>query len=325
MAGWLAVPSPAHEQDDPRARIRARVELVLVPVTVKDASGKLVPDIRPEEFRVLEDGIEQEISVFSLDPFPLSVVVLLDNGLKQKAAEQVQSSLLAIAGGFSDRDEVALCRFDTQFEHLSEFSTDTDQVLARLQRADLDRRLPGQGSGPMTAGPRINGGASSPGTPGRSVLTLSGRERKNIDDAVYAAGQLLRGRDRERRKMIFLISDGLNSRNNRVSYSETVRLLLSADISVYAIGVGEAALNGNVGVLSKYARATGGDVFYASKRAELESLYSRVTEEARNQYTLAYVPQKTDRSVEYHAIEVRVGRPKLTLLARDGYYLASKP
>lgn len=251
VASRLAIPFAACGQDDARGRIRARVELVLVPVTVKDASGRLVPDIRPEEFRVLEDGVEQQISVFSLEPFPLSVVVLLDNGLKQKAAEQVQSSLLAIAGGFGDRDEVALCRFDTRFEHLSEFSTDTDQVFARLRRAELERRFPGQGSGPMTAGPRINGGASSPGTPGRAVLTLSGRETKNIDDAVYAAGELLRGRDRERRKIIFLISDGLNSRNNTVSYNDTVRLLLSADISVYAIGVGEAVLNGNVGVLSK--------------------------------------------------------------------------
>jgi len=94
---------------------------------------------------------------------------------------------------------------------------------------------------------------------------------------------------------------------------------------VYAIGVGDAVLNRGTSVLSKYAHSTGGDVFYAANRGELEDLFSRVTEQARNQYTLAYVPQNTDRTLEYHSIEVRAKRPNLTLLARDGYYIAPKP
>jgi len=136
---------------------------------------------------------------------------------------------------------------------------------------------------------------------------------------------LLRGRERGRRKIIYLISDGHNSRNNTYSFDDTIKLLLSADISVYAIGVGDAALDRGTSVLSRYAHATGGDVFYAAKRADLESLYARVSEQARNQYTLAYVPEKTDRKLEYHAIEVRVRRPGLVLLARDGYYTPPKP
>jgi VWFA-related protein len=208
---------------------------------------------------------------------------------------------------------------------LGEFTGDNDKLLTLLKRLDLDQSFPGQGSGPMTAGPRINAGAGSPGMPGRATITLGGRETKNIDDAVYAAGQLLRNRERGRRKIIYLISDGLNSRNNTYSFNDALRLLLSADISVYAIGVGDAVLNRGVSVLAKYARSTGGDVFYATKRSELEALYAQVTEEARNQYTLAYMPQKTDRSLDYHAIEVRVRRPNLTLLAREGYYTAPKP
>jgi VWFA-related protein len=325
LAGWLAAPGAAWQQEDPRTRIRTTVELVVVPVTVKDRQGKLVADVRREEFRIFEDNVEQQIEVFSVDPFPLSAVVLLDNGLKLKTAEQLQSSLPALAGGFSESDEVLVCRFDTIFEPLGDFARDNDKLLTQLKRLDLGKTFPGQGSGPMTAGPRINAGAGTPGVPGRAQTTLGGRENKNIDDAVYAAGQLLRGRERGRRKIIYLISDGLNSRNNTYSFTDTIKLLLSADISVYAIGVGEAALNRGTAVLSKYARATGGDVFYASKRAELEDLYAQVTEEARNQYTLAYVPQKTDRTLEYHTIEVRVRRTNLGLLARDGYYAAPKP
>ena len=326
LAAWLAAPGFAlPQQEDPRTRIRTTVEMVVVPVTVKDRQGRLVADVRQEEFRLLEDSVEQKISVFSFDPFPLSAVVLLDNGLKKQPAEQVLSSLRAIAGGFSESDEVAICRFDTIFEPAGDFTTDNDKLLTQLKRLDLDQTFPGQGSGPMTSGPRINSGASTPGAPSGAQIRLGGRENKNINDAVYAAGQLLRGRERGRRKIIYLISDGRNSRNNTYSFDDTIKLLLSADISVYAIGVGDAALDRGTGVLSRYAHATGGDDFYAAKRAYLENLYARVSEQARNQYTLAYVPEKTDRNLEYHTIEVLVRRPGLALLARDGYYTPPKP
>lgn len=319
-----APPRPPQQQEDPRVRIRATVELVVVPVTVKDAQGQLVGDIRANEFRVFADGIEQNISVFSVDPFPLSAVVLLDNALKVKAAEQVQETLRAIAGGFSDQDEVTLCRFDTGFEALGDFSSDTDKLLNQLKRIELANTFPGQGSGPMTAGPRINA-IPVPGNPPTTQKQLAGAEVKYIDDAIYAAAQLLRNRERGRRKIIYLISDGVNARNNTNKYEDTLRLLLSADISVYAIGVGDAVLNRGLSVLSRYAHATGGDVYYAASRADLEDLYSQLTEQARNQYTLAFTPEKVDRSLDYHSIEVRVRRPNLSLLARDGYYTIPKP
>jgi VWFA-related protein len=327
LALWLAAPAAAlQQQEEPRARIRTTVELVVVPVTVKDQLGKSVLDIRQNEFRVLEDGIEQPIALFSVDPFPLSAVILIDNNLRLKTAEQVESSLRAIAGGLSESDEALVCRFDTQFRQLGAFTGDNDRLATQLARIELDKTFPGQAGGPMSAGPRINAGAGSPGAPARSTVILGNRsEDKNIDDAIYAAAQLLRSRERERRKIIFLISDGHNSRNNTNSFSDTLKVLLSADISVYSVGVGDAQVSLGTGVLHKYARSTGGDIFYATRRADLEALYSAVTEQARNQYTLAYVPQKTDRSIEYHSIEVRVRRTGLTLLARDGYYVPPKP
>ena len=65
--------------------------------------------------------------------------------------------------------------------------------------------------------------------------------------------------------------------------------------------------------------------FTVPSREDLEGLYARVSEQARNQYTIAYSGAKTDRSQPYHSIEVRVKRPGLSLLARDGYYLNDKP
>ncbi len=70
--------------------------------------------------------------------------------------------------------------------------------------------------------------------------------------------------------------------------------------------------------MTKYAHSTGGDIFYGGmSRENLEELYARVSEQARNQYTLAYSGAHTDRSKLYHKIEVRVKRPGLSLLTRD--------
>jgi hypothetical protein len=80
---------PQKQTSDPRARIRSTVELVVVPVTVKDSKGNLVDDLRRDDFRVLEDGVEQQVSVLSTDAVPLSAVVLLDDDLKPKAADQL--------------------------------------------------------------------------------------------------------------------------------------------------------------------------------------------------------------------------------------------
>jgi VWFA-related protein len=316
---------------DPRAKIRTTVSLVMVPVTVKNGAGELVSDLQQKDFRIFEDGIEQPIALFSVDAFPLSAAVLIDDDLKRSSADRVQKSLETLAAGFSVSDEVSLWRFDEVPELISEsgFIADNDALLTQLKRIDLSSSFPGVGSAVMTGEPRVN--TQSPtGSPKRSAMSVGHPNYKHINDAIYAAGEQLRDRPRERRKIIFLISDGQNAKNNTHSYDETLKLLLSADISVYAIGVGEANLNRGItflgnNILSKYAHATGGDIFYASSREDLEGLYPRVSEQARNQYTLAYSAAKTDRSQPYHGIEVRVERPGLSMLARDGYYLNALP
>src|SRR5439155_27228174 len=148
---------------------------------------------------------------------------------------------------------------------------------------------------------------------------------KALDDAVYAAAQLLKDRDpeRQRRKIIFLISDGVNGPKFNVNNYDTVlKELLRYNITVYGIGVGSAYFERRFERLSKYAHDTGGDVYYGLKRRAMEELYSRGTEEARNQYTLAYAPSGTDRGPEYHPIEGRLKPEVLNSVTREGDYLA---
>jgi len=331
MFGQGAGQQPSLQSDDPRARIHTTVSLVVVPVTVKNHEGELISDLQENDFRVFEDGVEQPIALFSAEAFPLSAAILIDDDLKRGTAEKVQKTLETLAGAFSASDEVSLWRFDEVPEQVSEdFIADNDMLLTALKKIDLSSSFPGIGSYTMTDGPRVNT-AAPPGPMQIPTEANSHPNTKHINDAIYAAAQQLQDRVRERRRIIFLISDGQNAKNNTHKYEDTLKLLLSADISVYAVGVGEANYNRGItflgnNILSKYAHATGGDIFYGGiSRENLESLYARVSEQARNQYTIAYSGAHTDRSKPYHTIEVRVKRPGLELLTRDGYYLNAAP
>jgi VWFA-related protein len=322
--------APSLQKQDTRGRIHTTVSLVVVPVTVKTHSGELVTDLSQNDFRIFEDGIEQPIAMFSAEAYPLSAAILIDDDLKRSTADKVQKTLGTLAGGFSPSDEVSLWRFDNVPEQVSEdFILDNDALLTQLKRIDLSSSFPGVGSAPMTSGPVVNT-SPLPGPLPVSSMAAGHPNNKHINDAIYAAAEELRDRAPERRKIIFLISDGQNAKNNTHSFDETVKLLLSQEISVYAVGVGEANYNRGItflgnNILAKYAHSTGGDIFYAQSREDLEALYARVSEQARNQYTIAYSGSKTDRSRPYHSIEVRVKRPGLNLLARDGYYLSDQP
>src|SRR5690349_11322030 len=103
--------APALQGPDPRARIRTTVSLVVVPVTVKNGAGELVSDLQQKDFRIFEDGIEQQIALFSVDAFPVSAAVLIDDDLKRSSADRVQKTLETLAAGFSPSDEVSLWRF----------------------------------------------------------------------------------------------------------------------------------------------------------------------------------------------------------------------
>jgi len=316
-------------QSEAQSKISVNSSLVILPVTVKDRTGNLVPDLRRDEFRVFEDNIEQHIDVFTAEAFPLSMIILLDNDLKEKDANQVRTSLDAIVGGMSLEDEAFVCRFDQFFHPGKGFTGDRDALLTELQRTTLDSEPavspPG---GAIANGPSVNGHSAIGDQPNMASATMNirGQPTKALDDAVYSAAQVLKDRGRERRKIIFLISDGANGiRTNTHDYKSTVRELLRYGISVYSVAVSSAYFERRFSRLVDYAHDSGGDVYFAAKRTTMEELYSRVTEEARNQYTLAYSPTGTSRALDYHTIEVRVKREGLTVDAREGYYAGAAP
>jgi VWFA-related protein len=318
-------PPPPDEPrlSEARAKITVNTNLVVLPVTVKDGSGRLVADLGKDEFRIFEDNVEQRIDVFTTEAFPLSMVVLIDNDLKDKEAKQVQDSLDAIVGSMSDLDEAFVCRFDEYFHPGKGFTSNQDALLLQLKRTRLDSQSGLLPPGGPFNGPSINGHAvdGSPSIP-ESTRTIFAAPTKALDDAVFDAAELLKNRPRNRRKIIFIVSDGVNGgkKYNKNTYDNTVKELLAHSISVFGVGVGSAVYDRRFERLSEYAHATGGDVYYAANSDAMEDLYSRITEEARNQYTLAYVPRDTNREKDYHDVEVRVRRAGLTILTRNRYY-----
>src|SRR5258708_16840031 len=122
---------------DARAKISVNSSLVILPVTVKDRSGNLVPDLQRDEFRVFEDNVEQKIDVFTAEAFPLSMIILLDNDLKEQDAQEVRKSLDAVVGGLSLEDEAFICRFDQFFHPGNGFTADHDLLLTELQPPNL--------------------------------------------------------------------------------------------------------------------------------------------------------------------------------------------
>ena len=126
-------PTPAQQpQQQQPPGLRVQVNQVIVPVTVKDGAGRLVPDLRKDEFRILEDNVEQRIIAFSADAFPLSLVLLIDNDLNRKNARQVAESLDSIIAGLSASDEYAM------YEELSFARREAQAALPR--RFERQRR-----------------------------------------------------------------------------------------------------------------------------------------------------------------------------------------
>ncbi len=328
---------PLQNQNPPA--IVVRTSRVIVPVTVKDSHGQLVGDLTKDEFRIFADGVEQQISQFSAEPVPLSAVVLIDNDLSGRVADQVQKSLTAISAGFGPNDEAAVVTFDQFPQTVSDFSFNNDLLYTKLKRLQLGSHNDQVIADPTTAGPLINGqptpgstGASPYGGPTPSSGGIAphgvGRYKKHnaLDDAAFAAVQMLTDRGRDRRKMIFIITDGNDAGRNDHTFDQTLHAMLESDVVLYAISVnrsapvGKSLLQHGISNLDKYADQTGGDTFFASKQNGLDRLYSDVTEQARNEYTLAFSPQDVHRGADYHEIEVRVKRPDLTIETRRGYY-----
>src|SRR5437867_1351921 len=104
--------------------IQADVDLVVVPASVKDADGRVIYDLKEQDFSIFEDGRRQQIQQFSIDPAPLSAVVLVDTGISRSALRRFAAATVALSSAFTVMDETEVYRFDKLVTKLSDFTTD---------------------------------------------------------------------------------------------------------------------------------------------------------------------------------------------------------
>lgn len=317
------------------SQLRTRVEEVVVPVNVRDSDGKLVTGLTKEDFIVTEDGKPQSISNFSIDPTPLSAAIIVDDGMGGDALKRLVPLLQVMTSGFSPEDEMASFRYDHFVWKLSDFTSDhtvIEKSFYELPKIAESRPAQGEPGDPVAAGPawlRAITGMINIGSNGPPTTIPSGADRPKpvktsrvLHNAIFDAANILKNRPETRRRIIFLISDGqVGGAGSTQTLERNVELLLQNNIQVYSVATDYALREGSLGVLSAYAKATGGDVFGGGSTRDMETAFTRITEQARNQYVLGYVSSNEPRGAGgvFRTIDVRTRYPGRTVTHRKGY------
>jgi len=322
-------------------KLTVNINQVIVPVRVTNESGQLVSGLLPADFSVYEDGKKQKLNFFTSDPFALSAAVVIDLGMSDIAVQKVNQTFAALEGAFAPFDEVAVYVYSDAVSPMTNFEAvgrRLDAIFNQLKTANGE--VPGVPvtGGPMgPEGPTING--VPVGQPSAPVITPS-KHAHVLNDAILRAALDLGKREKNRRKVIFVISDGREYRSV-AGYNAVMQVLLSNGILVYGVAVGSSAIpgyrtleklhipgQGYSDILPKYASATGGEILSEYSPKAIEDVYQRLLGDVRNQYTLGYVTRASPSDTR-REIEVRVNRPGckssdlrpcVSVYAKEGYY-----
>jgi VWFA-related protein len=314
------------------------VNFVQVPFTVKDSKGQLVPALNWRDVRVYENGLRQHISVFTSDPFPLSVALVIDQSVTFDTMEKINNALAALQGAFTPYDQVAVFTYNNGPQMRTDFTAaQSARLAAVLEQSKGTGRDPVMGlGGPLAQTTNINNQQFDANTaPVRNSpgMTFNApREVHTLNDAILAAAVATTKSGLGRRRIVYVISDG-KEYGSEAKQKDVIKYLQTHEISVYATVVGETALPGmgwvdkfhlplqmRDDVLPQYVAATGGQIDPEFRTGGIERSFAKITEEVRTQYTVGYYTHEPFVDGKYRKIEVRVLRPNLNVIAKDGYW-----
>jgi Ca-activated chloride channel homolog len=300
-------PTQAAEDDEV---IRVETSLVTVAVGVTDGQGRFVAGLRPGQFRLFEDGVEQEIAHFESAERPFTVALLLDvSASVEGKLREIAAAARAFVESLRPEDRVLLlAAFDERLYLLAEGVGD------RRAASDALARL------------RTGGGTRLRDAVGETLRVRLGK----------TAG----------RKAVVLFTDGIDTAS-RASQEETLRAAEESDALVYAVQFdptgyaarAKAFTSGNLegsqmttrgeSLSAAYQRGTtylrlladksGGRYFEATSVRKLSETFARVGSELRQQYSLGYYPKERGEAGRPRKIAVRVDAPGATVRARKGY------
>src|SRR5579884_409952 len=276
----------------PAPQIRRDVNLVVLPVTVVDQKGQFVNSLQQSNFRVYEDGVEQQLAVFRREDIPVTMGLVIDNsGSMSDKRARVNEAALTLVQSSNRDDEVFVVNFNEDYylDQPSDFTNDLSILREALQRIDA-------------------------------------RGSTALYDAVLASLDHLKKGHRDK-KVLLVVTDGEDNAS-RHSLEETIRAVQKTDAVIYAIGLltqeDRRAARRARRALTALAEASGGLAFFPRDVAQVHQICLEVAQDIRNQYLLGYYPAAAGtagfRRVEVRLVNLPHGLGKLIVRTRPGYF-----
>lgn len=285
----LALPGSGQEATGRTPTFGSDVEMVRLDVTVVDRGGRFITDLEQADFELHEDGQRQALASFVRAELPVSLVLLLDASISvADRMPQAQVASTRFVQGLRPKDEVRVTEFNDRVAVLQDSTSDRAALEAALNRISA---------------------AGSTALYNALYVTLR-------DLPAAARGAELR------RRVIVLVSDGEDT--SSLVWEEQVLELVrkrEATIHVVALRRESDASNRSARLLRLLAAESGGEVHYPASIRDLDSVYGRINEELRSQYTIGYVSSNPISDARWRTVELRVrGRKGVQVRHRTGYY-----
>ena len=305
--GQTASPAPAKKEDElAEDVIRVETNLVTVPVAVMNRGGKFITDLRRQDFRVYENGVEQEVAFFAPVEEPFTVVLLLDTSPSTSfKLKDIQDAAIAFIDQLRPEDRAVGVTFNSQLRVLNRMMRDRDGLRKAIRNI-----------------------SSAPGT------------------YLYATVDVMLNRLFRRipgRKALVLFTDGLDTlfipyhdTRRRATFATNMRDAEESGVLIYPVQYntledmqrmfGESdpeIVRRDYEVASKYlsglAQKTGGRHYLAGSQQALRQSFASIAEELRRQYSLGYYQKDASKSGQERKIKVQVNREGVVIKAKESY------
>jgi Ca-activated chloride channel homolog len=269
-------------------------------VTVTDGTSHYVTDLQEGNFSVFEDGIKQEVTLFSRTNLPIALAVLLDTSASMETKLPVaQEAAIGFAKRLRKQDLAEVVSFDSRVVVLQTFTNSATELEQAIRKT----------------------------SPGGST---------SLNNAVYIALKDLKkivakSADDVRRQAIVLLSDGEDT-SSLLPFEEVLDLAKRSETAIYTIGlkVDEGASNARgfkeaEFVMRQFAQETGGRAFFPTQISELAGIYEKISDELSSQYTVGYTSRNPRRDGAWRRVVVRLDRPGAVARTKLGYFAPVAP
>jgi Ca-activated chloride channel homolog len=268
------------------------VDLVVLHTTVIDDRQRFADGLKPENFRVYEDKVEQKLSVFRREDVPVSMGLVIDNsGSMRDKRPRVNEAAITLVQASNPQDEAFVVNFNDDFylDLDKDFTNSIPELKEALERIDS-------------------------------------RGSTALRDAIIGSLDHLKKGSKDK-KVLLVVTDGEDNAS-RNSLEKMIREVQKTDTVIYTIGLlsqeNRKEAKRARKVLEQIASASGGLAFFPENVDDVHNICEQVAHDIRNQYVLAYYSTNTNRDGTFRAVRVEVipprGRGKLIARTRNGYY-----